>query len=228
MLVREWSEPLRAELDWLGDVLGPARDLDVLIEHVRKEAEDLPPEDRRALARAVVTLEAEREAARAAVLEALTSERYLELLSAVERAARAPHVVSLDTSLHDLAAREFRRLRRAARDLRPEPGDDELHRLRIKGKRARYAAELAEDAVGKPAARFVERAKRFQDVIGDHQDAAVADQRLRELRGSVRGASAAFVLGRLVERQQVRRLRARAQVPRTWKKLERSGRKAWS
>jgi CHAD domain-containing protein len=227
MLVRDWSEPLRAELEWLGSVLGPVRDLDVLIEHVREQAEDLSPDDRRALGRAVATLEAEREEARSALLEALTSERYLELLTAVERAARAPHVVSLDVSLHDLAAREFRRLRRAARRLSSEPSDDELHRVRIKGKRARYAAELAEGTTGKPAARFVNRAKRFQDVIGEHQDAVVAEQRLRELRRSARGASTAFVLGRLVERQHRRRLRARADLPKALRELERAGRKAW-
>jgi CHAD domain-containing protein len=227
MLVRDWSEPLRAELEWLGDALGPARDLDVLVEHVREQAEDLLPDDRRALVRAVATLEAERAEARSALLEALTSDRYLELLSAVERAARAPHVVSLDVSLHDLAAREYRRLRRAARRLPSEPSDEDLHRIRIKGKRARYAAELAEGATGKPAARFVKQAKRFQDVIGEHQDAVVASQRLRELRRSARGASTAFVLGRLVERQHRRRLRARANLPKAWTKLERAGRKAW-
>jgi CHAD domain-containing protein len=227
VLVQEWSEPLRAELAWLGDALGPARDLDVLIDHVREEAEDLSPDERSALERALGALEDERKKARAGLLEALASERYLELLGAVERAARAPHVASRDVSLHDLAAREFRKLRRAADRLPPEATDEELHRVRIRGKRARYAAELAEDAVGNPARRFIERAKRFQDVIGEHQDAVVAEERLRELRRRSRGASTAFALGRLVERQHGRRKRARSQLPRTWKKLERSGRKAW-
>jgi CHAD domain-containing protein len=228
MLVRGWSEPLRAELAWLGGAVGPARDLDVLVEHLRQEMEDLEPEERRALERALDALRAERQQARAALMEALTSERYLELLDAVERAARAPHVVSLDVSLHDVASREFRKLRRAAKQLSPESSDEELHGVRIKAKRARYAAELAEDSVGKPATRFIKRAKSFQDLAGDHQDAVVAEERLRGLRTSARGASTAFALGRLVERQQQRRDRARARLPRTWKRLERSGRKAWS
>jgi CHAD domain-containing protein len=227
MLVQEWSEPLRAELAWLGGAAGAVRDLDVLIEHL-EEQQSLEADERRALDRALEALRAERDEARAALLEALTSERYLELLDAVERAALAPHVVSLDVSLHDIAAREFRRLRRAARALSPEASNEDLHRVRIKGKRARYAAELAEDAVGNPAARFVDRAKSLQDVIGEHQDAVVAEERLRALRRSARGASTAFVLGRLVERQRRRRERARARLPGTWKKVERSGRKAWS
>jgi CHAD domain-containing protein len=228
MLVSEWSEPLRAELKWLGGVLGPARDLDVLIQHLWEEAEDLSGDERRALSRAVAVLERERDEAGEALREAMDSERYLDLLAAVERAAHAPHVVSREVSLRGLAAKEFRKLRRAAGKLPTEPSNDELHALRIKGKRARYAAELAEGALGKPAAKFVDRAKVFQDVIGEHQDAVVAERRLRELRRSARGAATAFVLGQLVERQRRRRERARRDWPDAWQKLRRRGRKTWS
>ena len=41
-----------------------------------------------------------------------------------------------------------------------------------------HAAEVAEAVVGKPASRFVKRAKRLQDVAGELQDAAVAEERL--------------------------------------------------
>jgi CHAD domain-containing protein len=228
MLVREWSEPLRAELSWLGGVLGPARDLDVLIQHLWEEAETLSANERRALSSAVAVLERERDEAGEALREAMDSERYLDLLAAVERAARAPHVVSREVSLSDIAAGEFRKLRRAAKKLPDDPSDEELHALRIKGKRARYAAELAEGPVGKKATRFIGSAKDFQDAIGEHQDAVVAEQRLRDLRRSARGASTAFVLGQLVERQRGRRRRARDAWPRTWKKLRRRGRRAWS
>jgi CHAD domain-containing protein len=228
MLVREWSEPLRAELKWLGGVLGPARDLDVLIQHLWDEADALPAEERRAIGRAVAVLERERDEAGEALREAMDSERYLELLAAVERAARAPHVVSRDVSLSDIASGEFRKLRRATKKLPGDPSDDELHAVRIKGKRARYAAELAEGAVGKKATRFIDKAKDLQDAIGEHQDSVVAEERLRQLRRSARGASTAFVLGQLVERQQGRRERARREWPGAWRKLRRRGRKAWS
>jgi hypothetical protein len=56
----------------------------------------------------------------------------------------------------------------------------------------------------------------------------VAEQRLRELRRSARGASTAFVLGQLVERQRRRGEGARSEWPRAWKKLRRRGRAAWS
>jgi len=53
------------------------------------------------------------------------------------------------------------------------PSDETLHEIRIKGKRARYAAELVQAIVGKPAERFIAKVKELQDVLGEHQDALV-------------------------------------------------------
>jgi CHAD domain-containing protein len=229
LLDRGWAEELRSELSWLGSVLGPVRDLDVLLEHLRGEADALPGAERRAAGQLVRALEAERESARAALLEALESDRYLSLLDSVEAAAGEPRAADgNDLSLKDIAGAEFDRLRKAVKKLPADPSDDELHRARIKTKRARYAAELAKGALGKPAARFVDRAKRLQDVIGEHQDALVAEERLRSLLRSVRGSQVAFATGLLVERERARRRAARAEWPRAWKKLERSGKRAWA
>jgi CHAD domain-containing protein len=96
----------------------------------------------------------------------------------------------------------------------------------VRGKRARYAGELAELKVGRRASRFIERAKRLQDVVGEHQDAVVAEERLRGL--AAEGGPTAFVAGRLAERQRLRREAARAALPRVWKQLRRAGRKAWA
>jgi CHAD domain-containing protein len=223
LLVPEWSNPLRDELKWLGTELGPARDLDVLLEHLREEGAGLDT-DEVAFAEVLQRLEGERAAARQRVLAALDSDRYRELLGALEAASRAPHVRALDVPLDELAAGEFRRLRKAVGRLGDDPSDEELHRVRIKGKRARYAAELAEPIVGKGAARFVRRAKRFQDAVGEHQDAVVAEARLRALVDDLASSAAVLAAGRVVERQRTRRSEARAALPKAWSKLERSGR----
>jgi CHAD domain-containing protein len=227
LLEREWSEPLRAELQWLGAALGPVRDLDVLLAHLRESAVTLEAPEQHALRRLLELLEAERERARASMLEALRSERYVGLLDRLESAARQPRLVSSALSVADIAAAEFRRLRRAVKRLPPEPSDEELHELRIRGKRARYAAELAAAAVGKPALRFVAEAKAFQDVLGEHQDAVVAEDRLRAALERVSGRALAFAVGRLVERERRRRALARAAFPRAWSRLERRGKEAW-
>jgi CHAD domain-containing protein len=155
----------------------------------------------------------------------MSSERYFRLLDSLKGAADAPAVEST-TPLPEIASAAFARLRKAVKELPPRPADDELHRVRIKTKRARYAAELAEPELGKAGTRFIDRAKVVQDVIGDHQDACVAEDRLRALalRG---GGKTGIAAGRLVERQRLRKRDARRAFPDAWRKLEKSGRKAF-
>ena len=223
-----WSEPLRDELHWLGSALGRRRDVDVLIGHLRREIEQLEQPERTAAGTLVELLAAERETAQAIALDALTSERYYWLLDGLESAARGPRVRRGEVSLHKLAAKEFKRLRKVADRLGPDSSDQELHRARILGKRARYSAELAEPEVGKPARKFVEQAKLFQDVLGAHQDAIVAEARLRGLLADSPGSGAAFAAGRLVERERNRRRHARAELPEAWDELERAAKAAWA
>jgi len=223
-----WTESLRAELSGLGGALGPVRDLDVLLERLRGEIEQLEGPERRAAGRFLELLGEERDEARAAMLAAMSSRRYAELLTRLEAAATAPRAREADVSVRDIAAGEFRKLRRAVRALPPDPPDEDLHAVRIRGKRARYAAELAEGAVGKPARRFVQDAKRFQDVVGEHQDSVVAEERIRGLLDRVRSPQAHLAAGRLIERERARRREARAAFPGTWKALEKSGKRAWS
>jgi CHAD domain-containing protein len=162
----------------------------------------------------------------AELLAALESDRYLALLAALEAAAEAPRVRRADLQPAELAAKEFRRLRRRVRGLPSEPSSAALHKIRIRGKRARYAAELAGRSAGKRARDFVNAAKTFQDVLGEHQDAVVAERTLRELSRQTHDPDAALVAGRLIEREQRQRAEARAAFPRAWKQLKRRGR-AW-
>ena len=81
---------------------------------------------------------------------------------------------------------------------------------------------------GKAATRFIAAAKTFQDVVGDHQDAVVAEARIRALVAGVRSSRTVFAAGRLVERQRARKAAARAAFPDAWEALRRAGLKAWS
>jgi CHAD domain-containing protein len=121
----------------------------------------------------------------------------------------------LEPSLDDLAGKAFAKLGKAVRELPDEPADEELHAVRKKGKRARYAGELA----GRK--KSVKRAKRLQDVLGEHQDAVVAAERLRELSAEA-PSEQALVAGRLIEREQARRAEARAAWTKAWKRLRKT------
>lgn len=201
-----WGDRLdevATELRWLAGLLGPVRDLDVLIAHLRREAESLDG-DGDAAGAIVATFAAEWEAARAALADALGSVRYTVLLATFRTAVAG--LPDDDGDLRPLADEELARLRKAAHALPSEPSDEALHALRIRAKRARYTAELAG---GKRASRRAERLKRLQDVIGEHQDAVVATARLRSVVNAETGVAA----GRLIEREAERRAARRAAYP---------------
>ncbi|ALA61103.1 CHAD domain-containing protein [Nitrospira moscoviensis] len=227
MLSLEWAEALRGELAWLGDALGPARDLDVFLSHLLQETENLSPAEQNTLAPLRAALERERSEAQTVVVRTLEQERYLRLLERLEAAAEAPEIKSVEVSLVNLARSDYKKLKRAMQDCPADPAPAWLHRLRILGKRARYAAELAEPAGGKPVSRFMEQVKAFQDLLGEHQDAAVAEARLRKCAGETSDPLTSLVLGRLIERQYARQQRARARLAGVWKKVKKRGRTAW-
>jgi CHAD domain-containing protein len=227
LVEKDWADGLRAELGWLGGILGPARDLDVLLERLRADATVLDPVDRRALQPFFRSLSGRRLRARRRVMAALRSERYAELVERLIDAAAAPRLVESEVTLKEIAAGQFHKLRRDVARLDPDPADAELHAVRIRGKRARYAAELAAGTVGKPAVRFIDAAKTFQDVVGEHQDAHVAEEVLREFVEREKRSTTIFAAGRLAERQRLHKQQMRAAFPDAWARLERRGRRAW-
>ncbi len=227
LLIPEWAESLRTELAWLGEMLGRARDLDVQIDYFLKEALAVEARDRRPLKQFVQRLRTDRDKTQQMLMGELRSHRYLELLGKLLQAAQEPAVVASTVSLVEIAAEEFAKLRKAREKLGGSPTDAELHRLRIKTKRARYAAELAETCSGRMATRFIAQAKVFQDVLGVHHDAVVAEIHIREFLDQSPSVRAAFVAGRMVERLGQRRDVAQTRSESEWRKLQKRGKKAW-
>lgn len=227
MLQREWADGLREELGWLGRALGPTRDLDIMMQFSKEQATAIGQRDRRSLERILSGLDAQRAAARATMLDVLRSDRYLKLIERLRGAALGARVTDPAASLPHFAAKEFKKLRKAMRGFDPDISDQALHRLRIRGKRARYAAELAEAAVGKPADRFIKAAKAFQDCLGDHQDAVAAEDHLRRLVSGTRGSATALTAGMLIERLHRQQRKSRQTLVKTWERLDKRGQKAW-
>jgi CHAD domain-containing protein len=215
--------PLGAELKWLAGLLGPVRDLDVLLERLQAEVRDLGA-DRKGGELIVAMLQEAREEARDVLLAGLGSPRYMRLLASFE--AALPALAQLDESagLRALGAGAFEKVRKAADRLAEEPSCEELHALRIRSKRARYAAELAGLDGDARIARFVGAARGLQDVLGEHQDAVVAEQRIRDVSHRFSTATAA---GRLIEREHERRRLACAAYPAVLAEALARGRKAF-
>lgn len=228
------TEPLRAELAWLAGVLGPARDLEVL--QVRL-AERLRVDGRAdMLLRTQVDhqLTARRTRALEEVRWVLDGERYANLLDTLSALVLAPPLTgeaarAASTVLPRRVGRSWRRLRTAVRASRA-PGLDSaarteaLHEARKGAKRARYAAEVAQPLLGRPAEKFVREMTRVQTALGHAQDGAVSVQELDRLAP---GVDNALPLGRV---QVLEEQRLTAQVGRfgpVWKRAAAPKRLRW-
>jgi CHAD domain-containing protein len=205
---------LDEQLKELGRILGEVRDLDVLLARLDAEAAELGGEDTKRAASLLAALRTERSGSRSRLLGALRSDEYLALLDGTARTIDELEPSGSKATLDELTGKAAAKLRKAVRKLPDMPANEELHAVRKKGKRARYAAELAGQK------ELVKRAKKLQDVLGEHQDAVVAAERLRELAAGA--PEQALVAGRLVEREEKRRLEARAAWPKAWRKLRKT------
>jgi CHAD domain-containing protein len=217
----EWRRPLGAALRGLGEATGPVRDLDVLLEHLRDELDRLDETEQAAKDAILERLGEERERARRGLLEALDGRDYRFLLARLRLPPRLAEGVE-SVPLESLAQREFRRLAKLVDRLGKRPDEQEIHRLRIALKRARYAAELVAPQRG-GRKRFLADARILQELLGEHQDAVVAEQRLRRATVDDVRTAAAFAAGRIAERQRRRRERVQERLPAAWKRLRKGG-----
>jgi CHAD domain-containing protein len=205
---------LRAELKWLGGVLGEARDNEVLAGYLQARLAETDVEQLLGPVQARVTAHfAPRAAsARAALLEALDSERYLALLNDLDQALRGPLPgAKAQRPAADVMPRMVRRARRRVRRLARragqapagKPREAAMHETRKAAKDARYTAEAASLGGWRKGRRVTKRMKKLQSTLGDHHDAVVARDAARSI--GVRAYQAgenAFAFGILHERCQ--------------------------
>lgn len=220
-----WSKPLRAELGWVGALLGRVRDPEVLIARLGVQIEAIADPGIAAGKILLDDLELQREGARRRLLEALRSPRFDALVHRLVEGASDPRSVeggSEDAAetAGTLMSRPWRRLKRAAGRLGPEPEDADLHRLRIKVKRVRYAAEAFTPTFGTPADRFATAARKLQDLLGEHHDAVVSLGWLTANGIGADDTSVAFAAGRIAEHESMARDRHRDAWPKGWARLE--------
>jgi CHAD domain-containing protein len=227
------------ELKWLGDVLGAARDAEVLAGHVRADLDQLPPElvMGPAQARVRVHFAPVTAQARAALLEALDGDRYLALLDSLDtllidpplaHGAGQPAAEVLPAAVRRAQRRLRRRMRRALGSPAGPGRDTALHEARKAAKHARYAAEAASPAFGRQAWRLAKRVKKVQSVLGDQHDGVVARATVRELgvQAHLAGENA-FTFGVLYEQDACRAADLEAQAARAWRRASRPAVGRW-
>jgi CHAD domain-containing protein len=188
LLQAEQAITLREELKWIASELGAIRDTEVMLERLDRHAGLLDDESDTARARAAIDplLGQRLSAARSSALAALRSDRHQQLVDDLMTAAIDPPVTdaafgTCEVLLLPLVSRTWKRLRRSIRELEIDGPSPTWHAARIKAKRARYAAESVADIFGKGMKRHARRLADVTELLGDHQDAHVAQTILREL-----------------------------------------------
>ncbi|MCI3221614.1 CYTH and CHAD domain-containing protein [Streptomyces sp. NP-1717] len=230
VLDRDATRPIGAELKWLAGELGVDRDQEVLAERLTAgvDAHDTTLLLGPVHARLRIWDAAGRTDARTRTLAVLDSARYLRLLESVAALLADPPL--LDAAhrkpakvLPRAVVKDYDRLAgRVDHALGLAPGEERdlaLHDARKAAKRARYAADAAEPALGKPAKRFSKRMKAVQSVLGDHQDSVVARDTLRDLAVQAHAAGeSAFTWGLLYGEEESRAADRERELPRIWRK----------
>ncbi|MGI8888304.1 MAG: CHAD domain-containing protein, partial [Nocardioidaceae bacterium] len=215
------AQLLDAELFWYAGLLGSVRDLDVQSERLSKQIAALPGE--LVLGPVVAdidsTLAGERADAWRRMRSAMDGKRYAGLLALLEQWRVDPPYTAAGakkaTSVAKYVARAERKLyKRLDEAMQPGADDELLHAGRKAGKRFRYAAELATPVMGDEAVSKVKRAKRLQEMLGEHQDSVVSVEILRRLgaRAGSRPGSNGFTYGVLLAMQMQLTEQARAAV----------------
>ncbi len=232
LLDEAWVRALREELGDLGRALGEVRDADVMRLRLRRQIDDLDAVDWPAALERLERHRGQREAARAELATMLRSDDYLALLDRLVAAASGdmPFSPMADEPAREvlpgLARAPFKKLSKGVHAISKSEPDAELHHLRIRAKRARYAAELAAGVVGRPAQRLADALGELQDVLGDHQDACVARAWLR--RAAVgESAEVAVVAGQLMEMERVEAAANRRSWRPVWKAAKKDELRSW-
>lgn len=232
------ADRFKDELKWIAGELGEVRDLDVQLEQLAGWISGSEPEDREPLSELSAAIEERRDRARHQMLRALNSRRYARFVTAFSgflrqgpnpgnEPAHRPVTEAAPQKLRGL----YRKVHKAGNKIEPDSPAEQYHKLRIRCKRLRYAAEFLRGIYRGPAEDFIKALKGLQDVLGDHQDAQVAITHLRELatasddradprRGHHRlPPQTVFAMGGLAHRYRVEAKELRGRFPKAYARM---------
>jgi len=192
-------KPLGRALRRTGRTLGAVRDLDVLLGKAHAHAASLPAEQADGLAPLLADWQARREVARRQMLDYLDSDDYRQFVSAFERFLTTPGAGAVAIPAGEPTPRQachivpqiilarFEQVRAfepIVGSSAPGSADgapvEMLHRLRIECKGLRYAMEFFRELLGPEAAGLIKQVVGVQDLLGELQDACVAESLIAE------------------------------------------------
>ena len=215
----------RPEFQWLGQVLGEARDLDVYAESLKASGAGT------AAIRAKIEkgLERARTDAYGHLRSLLASDRFAKLTKAfaefvdtepprgVQRRWRSLRIQ--DAVRGDLRE-SLKRVLKLGRKVDNDSPPEKLHKLRIRAKRLRYESEFYMDFY--PQLRDLTKGTRhLQDLLGSYRDACNAADRLRAFaRRADKSPNVKAAIAPLIRAQNESAAEIRRRFPAAWRRFE--------
>jgi CHAD domain-containing protein len=183
-------KPLGKGLRRTGRTLGAVRDLDVLLEKAHAFAAGLPAEQAPTFKPLLVEWRGRREIARGRLLEYLDGRPYRRFVTDFDAFVATSGAGALTVPVGDPTPIQVRHIVpqlilaryeivRAYETVVPGPLPT-MHALRIECKHLRYALEFFRDVLGPEAPTLIRQVVNMQDLLGELQDAHVAEGLLTE------------------------------------------------
>jgi CHAD domain-containing protein len=170
------ARSLHNDLQWLGRSAGAVREVDVIADLLRERAGAIDPSLSEAAQPLLDALVQSRLAAHRKFLQDAASPRYRRMCQRL--ATPLLRVAANDTCVAEVAPAMLkpmvRKARKAARRVRADSAPEQIHRLRIRFKRVRYALEILQEIGGRRTHRALGRLEELQELLGRHQDTVAA------------------------------------------------------
>nr|MDJ0621395.1 CHAD domain-containing protein [Desulfocapsaceae bacterium] len=192
---------VQSELKWLGSLTGPVRDLDVYLLDKPEYMSMLPTELHPGLEEFFIDLSKQRFQRLEEMRKGLLSDRYVSfmrqwkmILENLENKRLEGQISSSEQLCRHQAIKKIRkRFTRILKDggqLSSQSPDEDLHRLRIQGKKLRYLLEFFSSFfVEEEVEYFRKQLKKLQNNLGDFNDVSVQLEMLTQSRHGLTGRS---------------------------------------
>ncbi|MEE4240294.1 MAG: CHAD domain-containing protein [Desulfopila sp.] len=218
------------EFKWLGTLTGPVRDLDVYLLEKDDYASMLPEQLHGGLDAFFQDLEKKREKDLTMLRQGLASQRYRDFIESWRIFLEDEKgICDWEPAREDcfpiarrIIGKRYRQILKKGGKLGEHSPDEDLHRLRIQGKKLRYLLEFfASFFDEKEIQHFHKQLKKLQNNLGDFNDISVQLEMLEKYRTSIKSRSRraveiAAALGGLVTHLAEEHKNVRAQFESTF------------
>ena len=226
----EISSRFKDDFRYLGQITGPMRDLDVYLLMEGNYKARLPEHLQEGLHYFFEDLTKKRDRDLKKLVRALREPRYRSITSDWQEFLNGEanelqgknSQVAIETLARKIITKRFQRILRDGKAINQGSPDEELHRLRIQGKKLRYSLEFFSSLFPKQEMKkLIKQLKLLQDNLGDFNDLSVQQEMLEHYLaaikpGTVKSKKLSAAIGGLVTNLYHEHRRVRTQFEETF------------